>query len=85
MFSSVGDDAGLEFMLNLKDIILDPLLTLRLHLLVRIHFHFIFTCKYKLLLYIVLLRELMIPQLAPNCSHVANHREVILIGVGLLA
>jgi hypothetical protein len=77
MFVSVSNNPNFEFMIDLIDIIFHPFLAFGFNFFVGIKFHFIFASVYKLLLYIILLRKLVIPKLAPYCTNISNHRKII--------
>lgn len=72
MFSPIANDSNLEFMLDLVDIILHPLLALRLDLFKLVELDLILSSEDVFLLDVVLLREFVVPESAPYHAHVSN-------------
>ena len=77
MFCSIANDPNLKLMLDLVDIILHPLLTLRLDLFKLVELDLILSCKDVLLFDVVLLCEFVIPESAPDHAHISNQGKVV--------
>lgn len=85
MLASVGSDCSFEFMLELVDVVLGPLLAFGAERLKSVEFDLVLPCMDKLLLDIVLLPESVIPEAAPGKSNISQHRKAICLVMLVLA
>jgi hypothetical protein len=76
MLTSVADYAHFQLVVDMVDIVLCPFLAFGLDFLVGVEFDLVCTSENEFLLHIVLFRELVVPESAPDCPDITNQRKI---------